>query len=155
MRLLLIVVLLSFMSPLSNYTYEYPKQTENQLTKTIERDIDCLAKNIYHESRGEPTKGQYAVAHVTMNRVSQYGLSVCRVVYQPSQFSWTIGKTPAVYDKVAFDKAKEIAWDVYRGDTHDFTGGATYYHAKYVKPNWSRKFKKTLALGSHIFYKVA
>jgi len=31
--------------------------------------VDCMTANIYHEARGEPIKGQYAVAHVVMNRV--------------------------------------------------------------------------------------
>ena len=30
----------------------------------------CLALNIYHEARGEPLKGQIAVASVTMNRAN-------------------------------------------------------------------------------------
>ena len=33
-------------------------------------DLMCLARNIYHEARGEPITGQYAVAEVTMNRVA-------------------------------------------------------------------------------------
>src|SRR5687768_6444313 len=34
------------------------------------RDIRCLAENIYFEARGEPLRGQYAVAEVTMNRLA-------------------------------------------------------------------------------------
>src|SRR5579871_6580046 len=33
-----------------------------------ESDLQCLAENVYFESRGEPLKGQYAVAEVTLNR---------------------------------------------------------------------------------------
>ena len=52
---------------------------------------DCMTANIYHEARGESLKGQYAVAHVVMNRVhhEQFPNSVCEVVFQPKQFSWT------------------------------------------------------------------
>jgi N-acetylmuramoyl-L-alanine amidase len=32
------------------------------------RSLDCLARNVYYEARGEPSAGQYAVAEVTMNR---------------------------------------------------------------------------------------
>jgi hypothetical protein len=34
----------------------------------------------------------------------------------------------------------------------DVTNGATYYHADYVKPNWTRLQKET-QIGRHIFYK--
>ena len=53
--------------------------------------IDCMTANIYHEARGESIKGQYAVAHVTMNRVhhEQFPDTVCEVVFQPKQFSWS------------------------------------------------------------------
>ena len=53
-------------------------------------EIDCLARNIYHEARGESLQGQIAVAAVTVNRVltKGYPSSICQVVYQPYQFSW-------------------------------------------------------------------
>src|SRR5712691_9885631 len=48
------------------------------------RDLTCLARNVYFESRGEPLAGQYAVAEVTMNRTvsGRYPATVCGVVYQ-------------------------------------------------------------------------
>jgi len=51
----------------------------------------CGAQNIYHESRGESNLGQIAVAHVVRNRVEspKYPNTVCEVVWQPKQFSWT------------------------------------------------------------------
>ena len=47
--------------------------------KTVNRDLTCLALNVYYEARGEPDKGKRAVAKVTLNRVhsktfSQYYL---------------------------------------------------------------------------------
>ena len=50
-----------------------------------------MALNIYHEARGESIEGQYAIAHVTLNRVAstKWPDSICDVVYQPYQFSWT------------------------------------------------------------------
>ena len=32
-------------------------------------EVNCLALNIYHEARNQPTVGKLAVAQVTMNRV--------------------------------------------------------------------------------------
>ena len=34
-----------------------------------ERELECLAMNIYHEARSESLAGQYAVADVTLNRL--------------------------------------------------------------------------------------
>ncbi len=49
----------------------------------------CMLKNIYHEARGEGVEGMKAVALVTLNRAKQQNKTVCEVVYQRKQFSWT------------------------------------------------------------------
>ena len=51
----------------------------------------CLAMNIYHEARSESMQGQIAVAQVTLNRVEhdKWPSTICEVVYEPKQFSWT------------------------------------------------------------------
>jgi spore germination cell wall hydrolase CwlJ-like protein len=48
------------------------------------KDIDCLAKNIYYEAGGESEEGKVAVAMVTINRVrdGRFGKTVCSVVDQ-------------------------------------------------------------------------
>ena len=54
-------------------------------------EITCLAINIYFEARSEPIEGQVAVAWVTLNRRDAEGFrdTVCIVVHQYMQFSWT------------------------------------------------------------------
>lgn len=61
------------------------------LADKLKTEIGCLAANLYFEARGEPLKGQLAVAKVTLNRVKskQYPDSICAVVFQKHQFSWT------------------------------------------------------------------
>ncbi len=56
--------------------------------------IECLSKNIYHEARGENVDGQLAVALITLARTLEFGYpkTVCGVVYQPKQFSWTFDR---------------------------------------------------------------
>jgi len=53
-----------------------------------ERQLDCLAKNIYHEAASEPFEGKVAVAQVTMNRAEsgKFQSDVCAVVYQKNVF---------------------------------------------------------------------
>ena len=119
------------------------------------KEINCLAMNIYHESRSEPLEGQFAVAHVTMNRVEskRYPDHVCSVVYQRKQFSWThMIKDHTPNDEKAWETALNIANVVYKGDQPDNTGDAMYYHADYVEPYWADEDKRTVKIGRHIFY---
>ena len=50
----------------------------------LKREMNCLALNVYYESRGETRAGQQAVAKVTLNRVvsSRYPDTICDVVYE-------------------------------------------------------------------------
>jgi hypothetical protein len=57
-------------------------------------ELACLEKNIYNEARGEIDEGQLAVAFVTIARAQskKFPSSICGVVYQNKQFSWTFDK---------------------------------------------------------------
>lgn len=109
------------------------------------KELDCLATNVYREARGEPFAGQVAVAKVTLNRVAdkRYPKTICKVVYQKNQFSWTRKYKNVVYTLESINAA--IAAFNYKGR---FT--ATHYHADYVKPNWG--LRRTAKIGRHIFY---
>ena len=116
---------------------------------------ECLAMNVYHEARGEVIEGQMAVAHVTLNRVNHHKFpeTICDVVYQNKQFSWTHtikDKTP--WEIKAWNQAKVIARDVMIGNTVDPTNGATFYHANYVNPYWTKSMEVSKVIGLHIFY---
>lgn len=118
-----------------------------------------LALNIYFEARNQPVKGQYAVAHVTLNRAAQDNKSIKEVVLEPGQFSWVKNKhrnmrASKIYvgEKDAFGKAVQVALSAYV--TPDPTNGATHYHASYVRPKWASKLKRKTKIGQHIFYAV-
>ena len=73
-------------------------------------DLKCLADNVYHEARGEGVQGKYAVIFSTLSRVldKKYPKTICGVVHQPWQFSWTKDEkilaqpiNPKVYAQVA------------------------------------------------------
>ena len=34
-----------------------------------------------------------------------------------------------------------------------YARGATYYHATYVKPRWSKRMVRVAKIGAHIFYR--
>jgi spore germination cell wall hydrolase CwlJ-like protein len=132
--------------------------TYNQLTKETQKQVDCLADNIYHEAGFEPNDGKVAVALVTLNRMQdpRFPKDICGVVKQRTtsvcQFSWFCNKV-SIKNKDAYEKAKEVAIYVYANyeNLKDITSGALYYHADYVNPRW--KLEKTTVIGRHIFYK--
>lgn len=56
-----------------------------------DREIECLARNIFHESASEPLEGKVAVGIVTLNRTAdpRFPKDVCGVVKQKTTFSRT------------------------------------------------------------------
>jgi len=120
-----------------------------------EKELECLALNIYHESRGEPVIGQIAVAQVTMNRVNHeyFPDTVCGVVWQDRQFSWTHdGYSDTPGDKDLYERALNIAGTVISGQEDDPTAGALFYHADRVNPSWNRKMDFYTQISVHKFY---
>ena len=140
--------------------------TSKQVAADFNKQVDCLAKNIYYEAAHESYEGKLAVAQVTMNRVNspQYPKDICSVVYQKTtdqqlrticQFSWTcMVKELVIRDKYAWEEsvmiAKRALTEPYLHDTIAQTN-ALYYHAVYVKPGWN-KTKVVKQIGNHIFY---
>jgi len=130
----------------------------------MNREQRCLAEAIYFEARSEPPAGQAAVAQVVLNRVKSglYPDSVCGVVYQNRhrylgcQFTFACeGKSLRITEPGPWKQAQRIAREVTFGRTYlPEVGAATHYHANYVRPYWSRAFKKTDRIGNHIFYKM-
>jgi spore germination cell wall hydrolase CwlJ-like protein len=121
-------------------------------------EIKCLADNIYFEARSEDIDGQVAVAWVTLNRRDANGFrdTVCKVVWQTEQFSWTHdGKSDIPAEPIAYQIAYTIAKDLYENYEYfdDPTYGATYYHANYANPYWVPSFDRVATIGKHIFYR--
>ncbi|MEJ2325527.1 MAG: cell wall hydrolase [Gammaproteobacteria bacterium] len=135
-----------------------------QASQHLSRQIHCLAMNIYHEARGEPIAGQYAVAEVTLNRSRsrEFPSSICRVVYQKHwnakrkeniyAFSWAGMSLPTNTNSAAWRQALQIARTVLTGDQIPTLRGALFYHSIDIKPGWSRRHKRVAIIGHHIFY---
>jgi hypothetical protein len=132
--------------------------------KPLAKAEKCLADAIYFEARGEPFKGQQAVAQVVMNRVfsGYYPNDVCGVVYQNAgrhlacQFTFACeGKDLNQIDEPdMWDQAKEIAKDMLAGKIWlTEVGHATHYHAYWVHPSWVNEMTKLYRLGVHTFYR--
>lgn len=122
-------------------------------TTYSEKQLNCLAQNIYHEARGEPTSGQLAVAFVTLNRTEddRFPDSICGVVYQKGQFSWT-ERNPKIRENEAWDAAQLIAQRAafLHNEGKDNTLGAVYFDGGKHKQAFHKR--RTIRIGNHTFY---
>jgi spore germination cell wall hydrolase CwlJ-like protein len=127
-----------------------------------ERERRCLATAIYFEARGEPVRGQVAVAQVILNRVRSplFPETICGVVYQGQmnpgcQFSFACdGKTDIPRDNEQWALAQDISRQITAGELWlPEVGYSTFYHANYVSPRWAGSMSKIDKIGRHIFYK--
>ncbi|AXK41375.1 cell wall hydrolase [Erythrobacter aureus] len=123
----------------------------------LSEELQCLAGAVYFESRGEPLEGQLAVAKVIMNRAEdrRWPSSYCAVVYQRSQFSFVKnGRMPRIKTgSAAWKRAQAIARIAHRGLWDSSADDAVYFHAKYVRPGWSRRKVAVATIDTHVFYR--
>lgn len=114
------------------------------------KEFNCLVKNIHMESRGESAEGKEAVGLVTMNRVrhENYPKTICKVVYQRKQFSWTNKPIKSgIINVEEWQQSINAATAAYNSKS---TFPATHYHNLTVHPAWG--LRRLIQIGRHIFY---
>ena len=137
-----------------------------ELGEEYNKEVQCLAENIYYESAKESFEGKLAVAQVTLNRVNsgKFAKTVCGVVRQKDviqgvmvcQFSWFCNQayTKLVRNPYQWEESVIVAKKALTSAVaHDtlYNTNALYYHANYVNPGW--KLQKVATIGNHIFYR--
>ena len=128
------------------------------------KQLECLAKNIYYEAGGESFEGKVAVAQVTINRANsgQFPKDICQVVYQKNivyekvlcQFSWYCEQASAIRPRntTVFKESELVARQVLLENFRlPSLKNALYFHATHINPNWNRE--KVAQIGGHVFYK--
>ena len=120
-------------------------------------ELYCLAGAVYFEARGEPLPGQLAVAQVIINRSEdrRFPRTYCSVVAQPYQFSFMRGQRmpkPRT-GTAAWKRAVAIAEIAHEGLWESQVGDAVFFHARYVRPAWSRTKTRLAQIDTHIFYR--
>lgn len=123
---------------------------------TTDAEQHCLAASVYYESKGEPLKGQLAVAETIVNRAAsgRFPDTICGVVRQAGQFSFVRGgqvPTPP-QGSAAWATAVAIARIAQAGLWQDIAPKALYFHASRVSPRWGGA-KRIAQLGNHVFYR--
>lgn len=113
--------------------------------------INCIARNAYHEARGDGEKGMLGTIFVVLNRTkdSRFPSTPCKVIAQPNQFVWW-GKGKTIKEPEVYDKAKQLVYEVLSGKHKDLTCGAIYFNAHHKAP---KSTKLTVRLGNHSFFK--
>lgn len=141
-----------------------------------DKEVMCMAKNIFFEAAIESTAGKLAVAQVTLNRVNSkyYPNTVCEVVYEGRHYTTGNGQRLPVRDRCQFSwycdgkddepnrelkiwkDAKDLATYIIlrKDELPDITDGALNYHADYITaPRWAGRKHKTTKIDTHIFYR--
>lgn len=83
---------------------------------------------------------------------------VCAFSYRCERAFWN--KLERVKKKPVWNEIKTLATEAYlsynSGQNTDPSGGATFYHATWMKryPKWAKHYKKTTTIGLHRFYKI-
>lgn len=129
----------------------------------LDKELRCLANNIYYEAGSESFDGKVAVAMVSLNRAEsgKFPDTICGVVSQRTvinkrvvcQFSWfcTAKKNSPTTSNGRWEEAMEVARmvliDGYRIPALE---GALYFHAIHVRPGWG--LPKVAKIGNHVFY---
>lgn len=113
-------------------------------------NLYLLAQAVHGEARGEPYKGQVAVAAVVLNRVKSpdFPNSIAGVVYQKGAFTAVedgqINLTPN-------ESSMNAARDAMNG--WDPTNGCLFYYNPATATNkWMKSQKTVLTIGKHAFF---
>jgi len=134
------------------------------------KELNCLTLAIYKEARGESNLGQQLVGKVVLNRVEDpyFPDTICKVVYQKNQFSWTKDKKGSgrllkgdlrglnPKDRAAYLEAKIIALSLIKEGfevPEKYKDALYFVHNKvYKKQKWLTGLKFIGKVGSHRFY---
>jgi spore germination cell wall hydrolase CwlJ-like protein len=130
------------------------------------KDIMCLAKDIFYEARDQSIIGKVAVAYVPVNRSISSLKSLCSIIQKKSnhvcQFTWVCHKkSNTKSEAVAWSLSLKIAHAVYNRLVDDPTNGAKfYYNPRKAHSHWA-KFKNAVQtlyaingfIGDHVFLK--
>ena len=128
------------------------------------KQLECLARNIYYEAGNQPFEGKVAVAQVTINRAEsgQFPKDICQVVYQKNvvyervlcQFSWYCETATMMKPRntAVFKESEMVARQVLlEGFRLPSLKNALYFHATHINPKWNRE--KVAVIAGHVFYK--
>ena len=123
--------------------------TASSSATIVSADHRLLAKLVYAEARGEPYKGQVAVAAVVLNRVrsASFPNTISGVIYQRNAFTCVNNGS---INNAPDSSCIRAALDALNG--WDPTGGCLYYYnAKTAQDKWIFSRTVQTVIGNHSF----
>ena len=135
----------------------YQPESINDLEKTQQDEIICLALDQYAEARGSTTADIMAVGFSTRNRVTKGSHSFCKTIWEKGQYIWTRKPVKGILPKEnaswlrMVNYAKQI---VTQDDLDDPTHGADSFYIKRLRPAWARRSPIHLMIGAHIYVRL-
>ena len=145
-------------APLALINDLYAPVSQTAALLTDNKEVDCLARTVYFEARGEPVAGQMAVASVVLARVvnAEFPDTVCEVVTEarkPGRFHcqftwWCDGRPDEPQNAQEYRQAKGVALLALLLGPQP--GGPTHFHAADMKPQWN--MEQIATIGGHVFY---
>ena len=123
--------------------------TASSSATIVSADHRLLAKLVYAEARGEPYKGQVAVAAVVLNRVrsASFPNTISGVIYQRNAFTCVNNGS---INNAPDSSCIRAALDALNG--WDPTGGCLYYYnPKTATDDWIRTRTVQTVIGRHSF----
>ncbi|PTM60026.1 spore cortex-lytic enzyme [Desmospora activa] len=123
----------------------------NKKANLSKEDMEWIAKGVYSEARGEPYKGQVAVAAVILNRMesSQYPNTAKEVILQPRAFT-------AVDDGQIWLTPNEEAYRAVQDAVNGWDpsqGALFYFNPVTATSKWIWSRPQIDKIGKHIFAK--
>lgn len=173
MALCIVVIGFAFTSmPNEMQPLHQPKKEVEKVKPVVDqKQLQCLADNIYFEANGEPIEGKAAVARVVLNRINHgFAPTPCKVVYQTTkvqqtneddetfwvklcQFSWVCeGKKNPNRNSKSYQTSLQVAHDVLAYDAYKDVIPRTvlFFHNTSFTNNYPHKV--VARIGNHIFY---
>lgn len=119
--------------------------------------MTCLICNCHNEAGIESREGKVQVNRTVLARVASpsYPDSICGVIWQRAQFSWTL---PSVREENVTGRHYNACYHAAKEALAEGSNGACFYHGNYISPRWARNKRRANvgnngALGRHIFYR--
>lgn len=112
-------------------------------------DIELLARLVTAEAKGEPYRGQVAVAAVVLNRIksSSFPNSIPDVIYEPQAFS------PVANGQIwrnATSSAIQAAYEALNGTDPSY-GALFFFNPAKATSGWIWSRPQIIQIGNHIF----
>lgn len=118
------------------------------------RDVECMAKNIYFEARGEGLEGMLMVAEVTINRSEneKFPNTICGVVNERGQFGW-VSANPRITNLEKYKEIHNLSERILSGKQVMRNTSALYFKRTGSRSSFHNSRPHVVTVGNHEFYR--